>query len=134
MFYVGAFTTFAGRTQPNGGVRVKLLEKLGKSKGRAIRFLKEHKRQDSDGATLRAVVFALSPRFILRNDAIQETIKRYKCDWATAKFHLYREHALDVVATKEEWPEVTEPETSTATEPEPVNPANVSLEPIISVA
>ena len=106
MFFVGAYTSFAGQKQAQG-TQVLELDKLGRSRGRAERFLKTHPRKDlADNTTFRAVIFALSEGFTLRNDSIREMMQRMKCDWATAKFHLYREAARDVVATRSEWPEL----------------------------
>ncbi len=105
MFYVGAYTTFAG-AKPGNNTEVKTLEKLGHSRGRAERFLDQHPRMDVGGKSYRAVIFQLPNGFILRNDMIRLAMEKYECDWSTAKFQIYREASQDVLARRKDWPEI----------------------------
>jgi hypothetical protein len=103
MFYVGAVSSFKGKTEPSN---VTILEKLGHSQGRAKRFLDTHPPIQVNGALNRSIVFILTDNFRLRNDLIQLAIRQYKCNWPTAKFHLYREGALDVMGNKADWADI----------------------------
>lgn len=105
MFYVGVMSTFKGKKEA-GGTSVLLLEKLGHSQGRAKRFLDTHPLIEVDGEKNRSVVFVLVDNFRLSNDIIREAIKQYKCSWQTAKFHIYREAAKDVMGNKADWVEL----------------------------
>ena len=102
MFFVGAYSTFSGADSVEN-TKVKILEKLGHSAGRATRFLNTHRPAMYNAVQYRAVVFVLPEKFRLPNDLIHATIKHYKCDWDTAKFHCYRLAAVDVTGNKEDW-------------------------------
>jgi hypothetical protein len=115
MFYVGVVSSFKGKADGEGSQCAKI-EKLGSSQGRAKRFLNEHKPVVIQGVKNRACVFVLPNGFRLRNDLIGLSIRQYKCDWTTAKFHIYREAAQDVVGNKQDWAEFF-PEDDTATPP-----------------
>jgi len=115
MFYVGVVSSFKGAPQA-GGTRCLSLAKLGHSQGRAKRFLDTHPPVLVKEEKNRAVVFVLPEGFRLRNDLIQLAIRKYHCDWQTAKFHIYREAALDVMGNKADWLELF-PETSPLTDP-----------------
>lgn len=120
MFFVGAYSTFAG-TNSVVPVKVKKLEKLGHSRGRAKRFIDEHRVVTTDDGLVRAVVFVLPEKFRLSNDLIRETIKAFKCDWETAKFHCYRLATVDVIGHGPDWPEVQLPASTEAPIAEPVS-------------
>lgn len=102
MFFVGTYSTFSGADSVEN-TKVKDLEKLGHSAGRANRYLNSHRPSVYNGVQYRAVVFVLPERFRLANDLIRATIKHYKCDWDTAKFHCYRLAAVDITGNKEDW-------------------------------
>jgi hypothetical protein len=104
MFYVGAYSTFHGKDKVET-TKVKLLEKFGPHLGRGKRWLDEHKPKEIDGEKYRAIVFVLPRGFRLSNDVVKMAIKRFKCDWQTAKFHVYRESLVDVVGNKADWDE-----------------------------
>jgi hypothetical protein len=104
MFYVGAYSTFSGNSKVET-TKVKLVEKFGPHIGRGKRWLDEHKPKEIDGERYRAIVFALPPGFRLSNDVVKMAIKRFKCDWQTAKFHIYRERHVDIIGNKEDWQE-----------------------------
>jgi len=111
MAYIGAVCRFSGADKVDEA-EVRLIEKLGKSRGRAIRFINSHPiKAEANGLIWRSVVFIMPSRFILRNDVIQEYMKRFHCDWQLAKFHCYREHSLDMLIKTEEWPELIRPTT-----------------------
>lgn len=105
MFLVGAYAAYEGADKARF-TKVRKLEKLGYSTGRAERFLKEHASKEFDGDRYRALVFVLPPKFILRNDIIRTTIKAYQCDWETAKFHVYRLAAVNVLGKQDVWADV----------------------------
>ena len=105
MFYVGVVSSFKGKPTA-GESHCAILEKLGHSQGRAKRFLDEHTPVEINGVKNRSVVFVLPDSFRLRNDLIQLSIRQYKCTWQTAKFHIYREAALDVMGNKQDWLEM----------------------------
>ena len=102
MFYVGIVSSFASKTEA-AKASCSILEKLGHSKGRAIRFLGSHTSYEREGVKHRPVVFVLPDAFRLNNQLIQLSMRQYKCTWQTAKFHIYREMAVDVLASKEDW-------------------------------
>ncbi len=105
MFYVGVFAHYEGADKAHL-VKVKILEKLGHSVGRGERFLKEHPVKIDGEHKYRALIFQLPPRFILSNDAIRHTMKVYRCDWQTAKFHCYRLSATNVLGKQDVWEDV----------------------------
>lgn len=121
MLYVGAYSSFNGVKESKEPVHVRALEKLGHSRGRAERFLKEWRRQEQmrvtdtidpeDGRCVvvtdiyRSLVFVLPESFRLRNDIVQEFCKSYKCEWTEAKFHVYRLTAVDVMGKSDDWRE-----------------------------
>lgn len=131
MFYVGTYSTFCGKDSVHL-TKVKEVEKLGHSAGRAKRYLNAHKPLTVNhnpaglgcGDIYRGVVFVLSDRFRLNNEVIQMAMRELKCDWQTAKFHCYRVGATDVIGNKEDWADLFPTQQSTAEPPEPVNPAN----------
>jgi len=104
MFYVGAYSTFHGKDKVET-TKVKLLEKFGPHLGRAKRWLDAHKPKEIEGERFRAIAFALPRGFRLSNDVVRDAVKRFKCDWQTAKFHVYREQLVDVIGNKEDWQE-----------------------------
>ena len=120
MFYVGTCSSFVHKDKAPL-TKVSHLEKLGHSRGRAARFLKEHQPIEINGAKHRAVVFELPESFRLRNDWIQTAIKLYRCTWIEAKFHIYREAAANVLIEKPNFPELFPDPASTALLPEPVS-------------
>lgn len=106
MFFVGVICRFNGMDQVEKA-EVSLVEKLGRSKGRAIRFINDHPmRAGHSGVVWRALAFILPDRFRLSNDMIQDAMHRFKCDWQLAKFHCYREHSLDFMVKTTEWPDL----------------------------
>jgi hypothetical protein len=137
-FFVGAHTSFRGKEKSLvNDTKVRILEKLGHSSGRAKRFLNTHKPlkviehvPDKDGNPVgverhyRAIVFKMPNGYRLQNDVVRAIIKDLKCDWQTAKFHAYRIAAQDVVGNQEDWPELFPKEESTA-EPAVVSPTAV---------
>jgi len=129
MFYVGVVSSFKGKAEAAGS-QCLLLEKLGHSQGRAKRFLDTHPPIAVNGIQHRSVVFVLPDNFRLRNDIIQLSIRQYKCNWQTAKFHIYREAAGDVMGNKADWLELFPDEKSTADPVEPVSPGNVDVDPV----
>ncbi len=104
MFYVGIVSSFASKAE-SAKASCSILEKLGHSKGRAIRFLDSHTSYEREGVKHRPVVFVLPDAFRLNNEVIKLSVRQYKCTWQTAKFHIYREMAVDVLASKEDWAE-----------------------------
>ena len=113
MFFVGTLSTFAG-TNSVVPTRLKHMEKLGHSAGRAKRYLNEHKSFQNEDGLYRPVVFVLHNSFRLQNDIIRQTMKMFKCDWQHAKFHIYRMSALDVIGNPQDWKELVPQEQSTA--------------------
>jgi hypothetical protein len=135
MFYVGVHVVYEGADKARFS-KVRLLDKLGRAQGRAERFLVNNPPVEKQGLRYRAMVLVLPPKFVLRNDMIQAAVKAYQCDWQTAKFHVYRLAAVNVLGKQDVWADVmtaaSEAEAakqSTDTVPEPVNPAN---EPIVN--
>lgn len=124
MMYVGAYSNYRGTTHDGSQFRVRALEKLGHSKGRAERFLKQWRRQeqlllteDRNGhATeiFRSIVFVLPENFRLRNDIVQGFCLSHKCEWVEAKFHVYRVWATDIMGKSDDWQEVLTPPDSPA--------------------
>ena len=102
MFLVGSYSTFAGASKVET-TKVKLVEKFGPHPKRANRWLDAHPPKEIDGDKYRSIVFVLPRNFRLSNDMVQAAIKRFKCDWQTAKFHVYREHLVDVIGNKADW-------------------------------
>lgn len=136
MFYVGIVSSFASKTEA-AKASCSILEKLGHSKGRAIRFLDNHTSYEVGGAKHRPVVFVLPDAFRLSNEAIKVSVRQYHCTWQTAKFHIYREMAVDVLASKEDWAEFFPKEGDTSSQsqqpesqPESAVVENVNLDPI----
>lgn len=105
MFYVGVYVNYNGANEASKAV-VKKLEKLGHSIGRGERFLKQHPPKIDGDLKFRAMVLQLPNGFILRNDVIQQTMRVYKCDWETAKFHVYRLSATNVLGKQDVWDDV----------------------------
>jgi hypothetical protein len=133
MFYVGVHASYEGADKARF-TKVRLLDKLGRSAGRAERFLVNNPPVQKQGLLYRSMVLVLPPKFILRNDQIQVAIKAYQCDWQTAKFHVYRLAAVNVLGKQDVWSDVLTAanaaeaaQQSTATDPEPINPANVPV-------
>lgn len=134
MFYVGVVSSFTGTVNAEK-TQVSLLEKLGHSHGRAKRFLDSHKPHDVNGVMHRAIVCVLSDRFRLNNEVIGLAIKQYQCSWLTAKFHIYRISAREVMGNKVDWVDIFPEAASTASTPElaPTETAvntNVSVDPV----
>lgn len=128
MFYVGAYTTFHGKSKVET-TKVKLLEKFGPHRGRANRWLDAHKPKEIDGERYRAIAFVLPRGFRLSNDVVRLAVKKYNCDWQTAKFHVYREQLVDVIGNKEDWSEFFPSEEKTETVPN-TNEPEQKLDPI----
>ena len=105
MFYVGVHVSYDGANKARLA-QVRLLDKLGTRRGRAERFLTNNPPLMKDGVLYRAMVLALPPSFILRNDVINMSLKSYRCDWQTAKFHAYRLAAVDVLGKSDVWSDV----------------------------
>lgn len=133
MFYVGAFVSYNGAREAHKA-QIKKIEKLGHSVGRGERFLKQHPPTLDGDVKYRAMVLQMPDRFILRNDVIQHTMRVYKCDWATAKFHCYRLAATNVLGKQDVWDDVltaakeAEAALQSTAEPQPdVNPANAPI-------
>ena len=140
MFYVGIVSSFASKTEA-ARASCSILEKLGHSKGRAIRFLDSHTSYEVDGVKHRPVVFVLPDAFRLNNEVIKVSVRQYSCTWQTAKFHVYREMAVDVLASKEDWAEFfpkegetssqsQQPGAQTGSQPGSAVGENVNLDPI----
>lgn len=129
MFYVGVVSSFKGKAEAAGSQCV-IIEKLGHSQGRAKRFLDTHPPLDISGVAHRSVVFVLPDGFRLRNEIIQLSIRQYKCTWQTAKFHIYREAAADVMGNKADWVDLFPEEQSTAADPGSVQAGNIDTDPV----
>lgn len=131
MLYVGAYSSFNGVRGSKEPVHVRALEKLGHSRGRGERFLKEWRRQEQvrvtdkidpeDGRHMvvtdiyRALIFMLPEGFRLRNDIVQQFCQNYHCGWTEAKFHVYRLSAIDVMGKSDDWREYLEKRQETPT-------------------
>jgi len=103
MLYVGAYVHFVGE-EKSLQTKIRTIETLGHSRGRAERFLDSHPPIAlTDGEHYRAIVFAMPEGFRLRNDVIKLTIRKYNCDWQTAKFHCYRLAAQDAIGRQDVW-------------------------------
>lgn len=133
MFFVGVVVSYEGANKARLA-KVQMIDKLGRSAGRAERFLVNNPPVVKGDLKYRAMVLVLPPKFILRNDIIQATIKAYRCDWQTAKFHAYRLAAVNVLGKQDVWSDVltaaNEAEAamqSTANPPEQVLEANVPV-------
>lgn len=133
MFYVGVHVVYEGASKARFS-KVRLLDKLGRSSGRAERFLVNNPPVEKQGERYRAMVLVLPPKFVLRNDVIQAAVKAYRCDWQTAKFHCYRLAAVNVLGKQDVWADVmtaaSEAEAamqSTANPPEQILEANVPV-------
>ena len=105
MFYVGVYVHYEGSEKAKEA-RVKVVEKLGHSRGRAERFLNSHPVVEVDGFKYRALVMVMPDRFRLSNDVIKLSMRAYECDWQNAKFHCYRMSAQDVIGNKDVWPDI----------------------------
>jgi hypothetical protein len=114
MFYVGVVSAFKTRAESADNV-VFLLEKLGHSAGRARRFLDTHPPKqvgEADCPVLsRAVVFVLPEGYRQQNDLIRQAMRTYACDWVTAKYHVYRQAAVDVIGNRADWAGIAPDET-----------------------
>ncbi len=102
LLYVAAYSSFSGKEKAEASL-VTIIEKCGGSVGRANRFIDEHRPKVIDGVEYRAIVFVMPNGFVLRNDVIQLTMRQFKCDWQTAKFHIYRERAINVIGRETDW-------------------------------
>lgn len=123
MLYVGAYSNFNGVRESKDPVHVRMLEKLGHSRGRGERFLKEWRRQDQLSVTgtatiYRSLVLVLPEGFRLRNDVVQQFCRSYSCGWQEAKFHVYRLAAADVMGKSDDWRELLTKNETPTTEPE----------------
>ena len=99
MLYVGVVGSFPTMKEAN----VVLLEVFGRSVGRAKRFLDAHPPKFKGEVLYKSVALVLPDGVRLRNDLIQQTIREYHCTWDTAKFHLYRHAANNIVGNKDDW-------------------------------
>lgn len=133
MFYVGVHVSYEGSNKALFS-KVRLMDKLGQSQGRAERFLVNNPPVHQDGLQYRAMVLVLPTKFILSNDMIRAAVKAYRCDWQTAKFHVYRLSAVNVLGKQDVWDDVLtaakEAEAamqSTANPPEQILEANVPV-------
>lgn len=128
MFYVGAFAHYNGARNITA-TEIRVLEKLGRSRGRAERFLNTHQPKEIDGKTYRAIVFVLGDGFLLRNDAIQLSARVHKCGWVVAKFHCYRLGATDAIGKQDVWQDLLQQAADTSATAEPI-----SVEPTVEEA
>jgi len=105
MFYVGVYLHYEGSEKAKEAT-VKVIEKLGHSRGRADRFLNSYPTLETDGKKFRALVLVLPDRFRLSNDVIKMSMRAYECDWQHAKFHAYRMSCQDVVGNQDVWSDI----------------------------
>jgi hypothetical protein len=116
MFYVGVYSTFHGKDKVET-TKVKIVEKFGPHAGRGKRWLDAHPPKQDGDDKYRAIVFVLPRGFRLSNDVVKLAANRFKCDWQTAKFHVYRECLVDVIGNKDDWQEFFPKEAPTEAQP-----------------
>lgn len=112
MFYVGVYVHYEGASKAQES-KVRVIEKLGHSRGRAERFLNSHPPMTIGDKLYRPIVMVMPDRWRLSNDVIKASMEAFDCDWQLAKFHCYRMASRDVLGSADVWKDIF---------PQPVTP------------